>query len=76
VGAERPTGGGVCAAGLFLAQRLKTLSARVTVSFLLAFASHIPFARVDVGTLQRVMLVIVALALVGANLIRLDGREA
>jgi hypothetical protein len=63
-------------AGLFLAERLKTLSARITVSFLLAFAAHIPFAQAEIGALQRGMLVLVALALVGANLIRLDGREA
>lgn len=62
-------------AGLFLSERLKTFSARATVAFLLAFAAHIPFAGIDMGPMRRVMLVLVAIVLVGANLIRLDGRE-
>jgi len=62
--------------GLFLGERLKTFSARLTVAFLISFTLVLPFCQIGVGLVQRLVLIGLLVALVAANFIHLENKEA
>lgn len=61
--------------GVYVKDRLKTFSAKVTVAFLSAFAISLPFADIGVGLERRTILLVMVIGLIIANFIRLEGRE-
>lgn len=61
--------------GQLIHSRLKTLSARLTVAFLISFALFLPFAQLGAGFAQRLLLMVLTFALVLANFIDLENRE-
>ncbi len=62
--------------GMFVNERLKTFSARLTVAFLFVFALFLPFISIGVGFGRRLILVAMVVGVIIANFIHLEGREA